>query len=58
MTYSDADTCIGFQMLNRYTQTKLKYKRQHVSNWIKMFNLYLHMRTDRVKFMEFLMENS
>jgi transposase-like protein len=33
-------------------------KRQHVSNWIKMFILYLHMKTDRIKLMEFLMENS
>jgi putative transposase len=32
--------------------------RQHVTNWIKMFILYLHMKTDRIKLMEFLMENS
>jgi hypothetical protein len=32
--------------------------RQHVTNWIKMFLLYLHMKTDRIKLMKFLMENS
>ncbi len=32
--------------------------RQHVTNWIKMFILYLHMKTDRIKLMEFLMRNS
>lgn len=32
--------------------------RQHVTNWIKMFILYLHMRTDRIKLMKFLTENS
>jgi transposase-like protein len=25
--------------------------RQHVTNWIKMFILYLHMKTDRIKLM-------
>jgi transposase-like protein len=34
------------------------YNRQHVTNWIKMFILYLHMKTDRIKLMKFLMENS
>ena len=35
-------------------------RQQHVTNWIKMFilYLYLHMKTDRIKLMEFLMENS
>jgi len=28
--------------------------RQHVWNWLKLFVLYLHMRTDRVRFMTFL----
>ena len=32
--------------------------RQHVTNWIKMFILYLHMKTDRIKLLKFLMENS
>ena len=32
--------------------------RQHVTNWIKMFILYLHMKTDRIKLMKFLTENS
>ncbi len=32
--------------------------RQHVTNWIKMFILYLHMKTDRIKLMKFLAENS
>ena len=32
--------------------------RQHVTNWIKMFVLYLHMKTDRIKLMKFLAENS
>ena len=32
--------------------------RQHVTNWIKMFILYLHMKTDRIKLMKFLMENT
>ena len=31
--------------------------RQHVTNWIKMFILNLHIKTDRIKLMEFLMEN-
>jgi hypothetical protein len=32
--------------------------RQHITNWIKMFILYLHMKTDRIKLMKFLKENS
>jgi hypothetical protein len=32
--------------------------RQHVTNWIKMFILYLHMKTDRIKLMKFLAKNS
>jgi hypothetical protein len=32
--------------------------RQHVTNWIKMFILYLHMKKDRIQLMEFLMGNS
>ena len=32
--------------------------RQHVINWIKMFTLYLHMKTDRIKFMKFLTQIS
>lgn len=28
----------------------------HVTNLIKMFILYLHMKTDRIKLMEFLRE--
>ena len=36
---------------------KQKLERQHVSsNWIKMFILYLHMKTDMIKLMEFLMQ--
>ena len=33
-------------------------RQQHVTNWIKMFILYLHMKTDRIKLMRFLTENS
>jgi putative transposase len=29
--------------------------RKHVNNWLKMFILYLHMKTDRIKFIAFLM---
>ena len=32
--------------------------RQHVINWIKMFTLYLHMKTDRIKPMKFLTQIS
>jgi putative transposase len=32
--------------------------KRHVINWIKMFILYLHMKTDRTKLTKFLMENS
>jgi putative transposase len=28
--------------------------RKHVSNWLKMFILYLHMRADKVRFVKFL----
>jgi hypothetical protein len=36
---------------------KQELERQHVSsNWIKMFILYLHMKTDMIKLMEFLMQ--
>jgi len=31
--------------------------RQHVWNWLKLFVLYLHMRTDRVRFMTFLVRD-
>ena len=31
--------------------------RRHVTNWIKMFILY-YMKTDRIKLMKFLTENS
>ena len=31
--------------------------RQHVWNWLKLFVLYLHMGTDRVRFMTFLVRN-
>ena len=31
--------------------------RQHVWNWLKLFVLYLHMGTDRVRFMAFLVRN-
>ena len=30
--------------------------RKHVNNWPKMFILYLHMKTDRIKFIAFLMD--
>ena len=32
--------------------------RNHVSNWLKLFILYLHMGTDRFQLMRFLMESS
>jgi putative transposase len=32
--------------------------RQHVINWIKIFTLYLHMKTDRIKLMKFLTQIS
>jgi putative transposase len=32
--------------------------RQHIINWIKMFTLYLHMKTDRIKLMKFPTQNS
>ena len=32
--------------------------RQHVTNSIKIFILYLHMKTDRIKLMKFLTGNS
>lgn len=31
--------------------------RQHVWNWLKLFLLYLHMGTDRVRFMTFLVRD-
>jgi hypothetical protein len=37
---------------------KVAIEREYVTNLIKMFILYLHMKTDRIKLMEFLMENS
>jgi putative transposase len=32
--------------------------REHVWNWLKMFILFLHMQTDRVKFTYFLLKSS
>ena len=32
--------------------------RNHVSNWLKLFILYLHIGTDRFQLMRFLMESS
>jgi len=37
---------------------KVAIEREYVTNLNKMFILYLHMKTDRIKLMEFLMENS
>jgi hypothetical protein len=37
---------------------KVAIEREYVTNLIKIFILYLHMKTDRIKLMEFLMENS
>ncbi len=37
---------------------KEEYDRNHVSNWLKLFILYLHMGTDRFQLMRFLMESS
>ena len=31
--------------------------RNHVSNWLKLFILYLHIGTDRFQLMGFLMES-
>lgn len=31
---------------------------QHVWNWLRMFLLYLHMETDRIKFTNFLIKYS
>jgi putative transposase len=30
--------------------------RKHIMNWLKMFVLYLHMETNRIKFTEFLLK--
>ena len=35
-----------------------KCNRQHVDNWIRLYLLYLHMKTDRVKFIDFVIRNS
>jgi putative transposase len=32
--------------------------RQHVNNWIRMYLLYLHMKTDRVRFISFITRNT
>jgi hypothetical protein len=32
--------------------------RQHVNNWIRMYLLYLHMKTDRVRFTSFITRNT
>jgi hypothetical protein len=34
---------------------KEECERKHVNNWIKMFILYLPIKTDRIKFIAFLM---
>lgn len=31
--------------------------RQHVQNWLKLFVLYLHMRTNRIRFTQFLIRD-
>ncbi len=35
-----------------------KCDRQHVDNWLRLYLLYLHMKTDRVKFIDFVIRNS
>jgi transposase-like protein len=32
--------------------------RKHICNWLRMYILYLHMKTDRVRFMDFVTTNS
>jgi hypothetical protein len=32
--------------------------RQHIMNWFKMYILYLHLETNRIKFTEFLLKAS
>ncbi len=32
--------------------------KQHVDNWLRIYLLYLHMKTDRVKFIDFVIRNS
>jgi putative transposase len=34
------------------------YDRQHIMNWFKMYILYLHLETNRIKFTEFLLKAS
>ena len=36
---------------------KEEYDRNHVNNWLKLFILYLHIRTDKFQLMGFLMES-
>jgi hypothetical protein len=31
--------------------------KQHVKNWLKMYLLYLHMKTERVRFVGFVTTN-
>jgi putative transposase len=35
-----------------------KCDKQHVDNWLRIYLLYLHMKTDRVKFINFVIRNS
>jgi hypothetical protein len=39
---------------DHFSCRKLECDRQHVWNWLKLFRMYLHMRTDRDRFMTFL----
>ena len=32
--------------------------RKHICNWLRMYILYLHMKTDRARFMDFVTTNS
>lgn len=32
--------------------------KQHVDNWLRIYLLYLHMKTDRIRFTDFVIENA
>lgn len=44
------------ECFDHFPCNKEECERKHVDNWIKMFILYLPIKTDRVKFIALLMD--
>jgi hypothetical protein len=55
-SFSRSKTGLNASMITFYVKTQCD--KQHVDNWLRVYLLYLHMKTDRIRFTDFVIENA